>query len=456
MSQWSVGQVLGLAPDESAAKAGQELARASQWDELGQSEHALWGAIRGSGKAPYRVRIDLAEPAFKCSCPSRKFPCKHGLGLLLVFAEQAHAIPQGEPPGWVAEWLAQRAERQETKVAKAARAGEAREVDVEAQAKRAAKREARVEDGIEELTLWLQDLVRQGLAAAQTQPLKYWESVAARLVDAQAPGLARRVRKLGETVSSGEGWQSRALAAVSRLHLLCEAHRRISGLPDDVQADVRGAIGWTVSKEELLTLQRSTDIWCVLAQRVEREEQLRVQRTWLLGLASGRVALILQFAAGMQAFEQTFRVGSQFSSELVYYPSAVPMRAMLIGERGEPTEPAMSLPRAASLTDALCEYAGTLARQPWLETWPMRVGGLVPIVSGEAGRLALRDDSGRELPTVERLAGAWHLLAVSGGAPLEIFGEWDGDTLQPLGAVSDGGVFAFLQTQSGITLARVA
>lgn len=451
--QWSVDQVLGLAPDDGSAKAGQELARASKWKELGQADTAAWGAIQGSGKDPYRVRIDLTEPAFKCSCPSRKFPCKHGLGLLLILAEHADAIPKGEPPDWVAEWLAQRAKRQETKVSKAA---ETREVDVEAQAKRVAKRQARVEDGIDELSLWLQDLVRQGLGTAQAQPLTYWESMAARLVDAQVPGLARHVRRLGEIVSSGECWQDRSLAAVGRMHLLCEAHRRITELSADVQADVRVAVGWTVPKEELLKLPRQTDIWCVLAQRVEGEEQLRVQRTWLLGVASRRLALILQFAAGTQGFEQTFRVGAQFGCELVYYPGAVPLRAILVGERSDPIEPPKPLPRAASLPDALGEYARALAQQPWLETWPMRVNELVPTVRAEPGKLLLCDERGRGLPTVDRFAGVWHLLAISGGAPLEIFGEWDGDALRPLTAVSNDRVFAFTQTETATTLARVA
>jgi uncharacterized Zn finger protein len=27
------------------------------------------------------VSVDLSGPAFRCTCPSRKFPCKHGLAL---------------------------------------------------------------------------------------------------------------------------------------------------------------------------------------------------------------------------------------------------------------------------------------------------------------------------------------------------------------------------------------
>lgn len=451
--RWTVDQVLALAPDDGSAKAGQGLARAAKWKELGRSEAALWGAVQGSGKEPYRVRIDLAEPAFKCSCPSRKFPCKHGLGLFLILAENAGAIPAAAPPEWVADWLAERGKRQD---AKTAQATEARAVDEHAQAKRAAKRTARVEEGVEELSLWMRDLVRQGLGNAQQQPLSYWESTAARLIDAQAPGLARSVRRLGEVVSSGAGWQERLLAGLGRLHLLCEACRRIADLPEDVQADVRIAIGWTVPKEELLHLPRQTDTWCVLAQRVDREEQLRVQRTWLLGLESGRSALILHFAAGSQGFEQSFRVGAQFASELIYFPGSVPLRALLVGERCESPRPDRPLPKAPSLLEAAREYAKALARQPWLEAWPMRVGGLFPAVDHESGNLLLCDDHGRPLPVVDRFAGGWHLAAISGGAAIEVFGEWDGDALRPLSATANSRLFTFSQTDTATMLARVA
>ena len=32
----------------------------------------------------------------------------------------------------------------------------------------------------------------------------------------------------------------------------------------------------------------------------------------------------------------------------------------------------------------------------------------------------------------------WLLLAISGGLPLDLAGEWDGRQLRPLGALSDG------------------
>ncbi|TMC39224.1 MAG: SWIM zinc finger family protein, partial [Chloroflexi bacterium] len=110
---WTPEQVLALAPDPSAAKAGRELGAERRWTNLGRSESALWGECKGSAAQPYRTSIDLGEPAFKCSCPSRKFPCKHGLGLFLIYAARPASLAEGKAPDWVEAWLADRQARAE-------------------------------------------------------------------------------------------------------------------------------------------------------------------------------------------------------------------------------------------------------------------------------------------------------------------------------------------------------
>ena len=102
---WTTEQILALAPDAASAKAGQGLATARKWQTLGADEQTAWGLCQGSGKDPYQTQIDLTEPAFRCSCPSRKFPCKHGLGLFLLLALQPASFKEKRPPDWVVEWM---------------------------------------------------------------------------------------------------------------------------------------------------------------------------------------------------------------------------------------------------------------------------------------------------------------------------------------------------------------
>jgi len=85
-NRWAADRVLALAPDASSRQAAARLAGLSQWSGTGAAGDVVWGLCAGSGKNPYQTILDLTGPAYKCSCPSRKFPCKHALALLLNWA----------------------------------------------------------------------------------------------------------------------------------------------------------------------------------------------------------------------------------------------------------------------------------------------------------------------------------------------------------------------------------
>jgi hypothetical protein len=424
-------QVTQLAPDASSASAGQKLKAPKNWSNLGSSPAALWGQCQGS--ALYQVKVDLANLGNSCSCPSRKFPCKHVLGLLFLYADSPAALPATEPPDWVRDWLQKRHERD----AKKAAAAEAppKPVDAQAQRKRAEQRDARVTEGLERLDLWLRDLVRNGLAGLESRPPSFWEEQSRRLVDAQAPGLAARLSALGELPGSTPEWPTLLLEELGRIQLLLHAWRRIDQLQPDLQAEIRQLLGWNVSQEELA--QRTdgiADQWCVVGQTLSDDRQLRVQRSWLLGRHTGRWALIVQFAAGPQPFAEVLPVGIERAGTIVYYPGVSRQRARLV-----PTEEGIAditdrLPGTDRIEDFLGECAGQLARQPWTRS----VCGLftdVTIVPG-AGGWVLRDGAGQGLPLARR--DPWKLLALTGGQACDIAAEWDGRRLQPLGLALDG------------------
>lgn len=427
-------QISALAPDAASAKAGQSLASPRKWAATGRDERCLWGECQGSGSKPYQVIVDAAEPAFRCTCPSRKFPCKHALGLLFLSAG-AGAVPAAAPPDWVAEWLAGRDARAEKKTARAVEPGPPGPADEEARARRTERREERVAAGLAELERWLADLVRQGLASAAARPAAFWEGMAARLVDAQAPGAARLVRELARVPGAGDDWPERLLARLGRLQLLVEATRRVDALPEPVQADVRAAVGWTQRQEEVLGAEGVRDRWVVLGQRAETEDRLRVQRTWLRGEAGGRTALLLAFAAAGQPLEPGPPPGTRFEAELAFYPGAHPLRAV-VRERVSAPAPVAELPGFATAGEALAEWAAALARNPWTERLALPLLEVAPVRDGDRWRL--RDREGRLLPLAGGDDAGWTLLAVSGAAPVAVVGEWDGEALLPL-AVAAGG-----------------
>ena len=98
MSRWTLAAVEKAAPDASSLAAARKLAIPGPWSDTGSTDHLVWGKCQGSGKTPYQVSIDLTGPAFRCSCPSRKFPCKHALALLMLWVRGDGSVSDvGEP-----------------------------------------------------------------------------------------------------------------------------------------------------------------------------------------------------------------------------------------------------------------------------------------------------------------------------------------------------------------------
>ncbi|HEY9842807.1 MAG: SWIM zinc finger domain-containing protein, partial [Candidatus Sericytochromatia bacterium] len=393
---WTEARIEALAPDPASLKAGKGLAGARKWIGPGRNETALWGECPGSGAQPYRTQIDLREPAFRCSCPSRKFPCKHALGLFLLYAcEPAHFEPT-EPPTWVGEWL----EARNARARKAEAQADAKPQNPDQPARREPdsktddKRRANVSAGLQELSLWLEDLLRRGLAELPGESYKFFDQMAARLVDAQAPGLARWIRELAALPAQGGSWAEQVLERLGLIQLLLSGYARLDQLAPELQAEIRTQLGWTISQESLLEAPGTHDQWLVLGQVLGFEERLRIRRTWLLGRQSRRYALLLDFAFGNQPFKQVWAPGSSITAEVVWFPSSWPLRALV--------KPGHALGRSDTLPESFANWQGlrrfraeALASNPWLELLPACLGQLVPHL--QIDRLWLRDAEGYSL-----------------------------------------------------------
>ena len=97
----------------------------------------------------------------------------------------------------------------------------------------------RLEEGAEELQRWLEDVVHTGSATTVNQSAAFWEGQAARIVDAQAPGLARMVGEM-QIPASRPAFQDLMLEQIARIYLVLEGFKRP---PGNIQHDVRALEG---------------------------------------------------------------------------------------------------------------------------------------------------------------------------------------------------------------------
>jgi hypothetical protein len=279
-----------------------------------------------------------------------------------------------EPADFAAEWLLRREEKAETR-------GERAETGDEAPKKApdpatAQKRADRVASGLVELDLWITDQIRSGLAAMDTSWAGF-DAVAARMVDAQAPGVAGTLRALAGTVASTENWPETVLDELARLHLLVAAHQKLSELPEDLAYSVKAHVGYPVSTESVMESIPVKENWMILGSGITEEKRLFTRTVWMLGRNSKRWAMLLDFSHGSANFAtETPPVGFLLNADVHFYPGAAALRARIGVTHGEP-EPFTTMP-FGSIDTALQQFTDALAADPWLRSWPAVISSVVP------------------------------------------------------------------------------
>lgn len=431
--RWTVERVMAAAPDSESAVAGRKLASSGPWSGVGREGPVLWGQCRGSARQAYDVVVDTAAPRYQCSCPSRKFPCKHVLGLLFRWAEGR--LEERESPARDGSTRQVGADH----VSLPGGIDEGRDSGRSAAAvARAEERDARVAAGLEELGQWLTDRMSDGLGRLAARP-ELWEEMAARMVDAQAPGVARRLRRLATLPAGADDWAADVLAELGLLDLLARAFARRAELPEDLLATVRTHLGFTVGKADVLRLPAVADRWTVFGLHdTNDDERVATRRVWLWGRDSGRFAVVLLFSINGAPYEMTVAPGMELDADVHFYPGRPALRA-LIGNRRAEHERTRDLavdPGTATVTAARDAWAAALAADPWLTMWPAVVRGrLTAGPHGDRTRFVLVGEEGDRLEVCGPEQLRWQALTAGGGDPVTWLGELRPDGLTPLALV---------------------
>ncbi len=420
----SRSEIEAMAPDQSALKAAAALLKPAKWSSRGMAGGLVWGECQGTGANPYRVAADTVDIGSKCTCPSRKFPCKHAIALMWLHADEPGGFPPSEPPDWVGEWMGRRRKSSGAAVPAAgattapknldAAVAEpaAAELDVAALEKRRVAAERRAADvrrqvvaGLDDLELWISDQLRTGLGGFLGEMPDRCRRIAARLVDAKAGSLSSRLDELPSRVLRLPP-DERVDAAIVELGKLTLVSRAWRAAPDD--PELRREVVATETRDDMLGDTgglRHGALWEVLCEQIAtRRDGLVSVSTWLLntGTDGPRFAVLMDhFPASAGRRSGAFAAGSCFWAELLVYPARVPLRAVIAQRSDAEVRADVPWPEAGA-ADPLQSYRDALLAAPWLLAAPM----VLP-----SGRIA-EDRAGRRWWLDEALA-----LPVEGAVP---------------------------------------
>jgi hypothetical protein len=229
MNQLTEAYVDSLALNSSAIKNGKDLVKKNSFPKLCKSEdHSLlFGECKGSGSEPYRCSVDFIKegsPVFRCSCPSRQFPCKHLLGLMYAYTAgkpfETAPIPQ--------DILDKREKAEKREEKKNEAAGSEQPAKRRPNKSALAKKIAAQLEGIAILEKLIYQIVQSGLGSLDKKTLQTLEEQAKQLGNYYIPGVQTALRELVLLLRSDgdrEKLYSKAVDHITILHSLVKKSR---------------------------------------------------------------------------------------------------------------------------------------------------------------------------------------------------------------------------------------
>lgn len=418
-------------PNLRAARLGQ----AQFFSDYFVCQQVIYAEMPAGEGHIHGVAVDLPQNKLHCTCAFRPQPCLHALAFHHFFLHASGIdFPTAEVmPDWVHALLAGtggRAQRS-TPMDQAA-----------ARDKRRYERLERAANGFEDLEDWLLDVMRRGLATTVSEDPHWAAGIAARVADASLTNLSRTLRLVGNIPATQSDWAEKALAVLAETYLAVRAFRKRDVLPALQVAELQQWLGISTKKEEVWAKgEQLTDAWAVVGQVEEAvEEKLKARRTWLLGQASQRYALLMDYAYGGEPFPPSWSTGTRHRGTVVWYPSNWPLRALAFDDF-QPLPKITQLEAYDDFGAFALDYAKTVGVQPWLPVFPAIFSEVAIFFKNES--LFALDTAGKILLLQTTEDETWRLLALSGGHLISLFGEWDGRTFRPLTAVAAGRLTTF-------------
>lgn len=300
------------------------------------------------------------------------------------------------------------------------------------------KRIMEMKAGLVDLEIWMNDIIRQGIASIEKNAYTICEDIARRMIDAKLRGVANRIRTIPLMIGASPNWIEQVLSQLGEIYLFAQGFKKLEKLPTDFQETLKKVGGINIKKQAVLQQNGIKDTWLILGKIEGTDainENLSFRRIWLLGKHSKRPALILDYVFGSSGFQNHFAVGTEFNGELAYYPSSYPIRAAVKQQHSVTTE-ITNFSRATTIAQFMEQYAQAVGSNPWLSDFPCILSNVTPVIENK--QLYIVDKANHQIPILDHQMTGWKLIALSGGMPISIFGEWTGRILVPLSACVHG------------------
>ncbi|MCM3628451.1 SWIM zinc finger domain-containing protein [Paenibacillus glycanilyticus] len=411
-----------LAPTAGAIKNGRDLVKKNSFQLLNETDDRtlLFGECKGSGKDPYRCSVDFmneGSPVFRCSCPSRQFPCKHALGLLYARA-LGKAFATAEMPQDIAD-KRDKAEKREEKKKEAAAADPGDSVKPKRKVNKSAlvKKIAVQLDGLGLLEKLVLQLTLSGLGSVDKKTLQMIEEQAKQLGNHYIPGAQAGLREFVMIMQQSEIDREavytdameqllalRALTKKGKAYLEQRAADPESPMETDTNLEELLGHAWQLAElREYGRVQKDAELLQLAFMCYTDEARGEFADTgWWIDLGTGHIRVTRHLrpfrAARALREEDTFHAVVK-TEELFLYPGELNPRVRwenaTFREPGESDYAKIKSLAAASFPDVIKQVKNVI-KNPLADKSPVMLVAFQSIEQID-GKLVLRDRAGKQL-----------------------------------------------------------
>lgn len=342
-------KILAISPNASAVANAKKICSSGSFVKLAHSSDDTFymGECKGSGKSNYIVSADFIDEenlVIRCSCPSRQFPCKHGLALLFEIADEK-TFEECEIPEDI---LAKREKKEKLKAKKEKESAEGTEKVKKAPSKTSkAARTKKINKQIEGLDLIKKitsQLLKVGLSTMGTVSLKEYKDIVKQLGDYYLPGpqilfqrLMLEVQEYKEDQDTKHYQQAleclkklRAIEKKGREYLKTELEKENLEISDNTLYEDLGGV-WKLEQLNDLGLKKENAKLIQLAFEITYDEAGKIftDRGYWIDLDSGEISYTANLRP-LSAIKYIKQDDSNFSlltvPTLTYYPGSLNKR----------------------------------------------------------------------------------------------------------------------------------
>ncbi len=343
-------KILAMSPNASAVANAKKICSSGSFVKLAHSSDDTFymGECKGSGKSNYIVSADFVDeenPVIRCTCPSRQFPCKHGLALLFEIADEK-TFEECEIPEDI---LAKREKKEKAKAKKESAEkteGTEKEKKVPSKVSKAArtKKINKQIEGLDLIKKITSQLLKVGLSTMGTVSLKEYKDIVKQLGDYYLPGpqilfqrLMLEVQQYKEDQDTKHYQQAldclkklRAIEKKGREYLKAELEKENLEISDNTLYEDLGGV-WKLEQLNDLGLKKENARLIQLAFEVTYDEASKIftDYGYWIDIDSGEISYTANYRP-QSALKYIKQEDSNFSlltvPILTYYPGSLNKR----------------------------------------------------------------------------------------------------------------------------------